>query len=453
MKTILATLLGLCSALALAPAAPSPDASLRTPEELDELFAPIALYPDALVALILPAATVPADVASAAAFLAANGDPGQLPGQPWNESVQSLAHYPEIVQWMNENMPWTQQAGDAFLLQPADVMQSIQQLRARAIAAGSLTNTPQQQVLTDGDEIRIVPAQPGVIYVPRYDPEFVYDEQPSYGGPWVTFGVGFPEGVWLNYDLDWQSRGIWIGRWHPGFDFRQPEWRRRPGGAGIPTGGHDWRPPPGRRPVRPLAGFRGPQEIAHPRLLAGAPTRPSQPRGSIVSPGFRPAGGGASVRPDYRGYPSAGQNRPVVTRPAPAPAVAPSPPMQMPSREPGRVSEPARGPTRGQELAAPPARVPAPAREAPRVQEPPREPVRAPTLAPSTVFGGYNRGSDARAASQRGQVSRQPPSAPAARPNVAPAPAARPAPQPPPQPQPSRAAPDGSGGDPRRKKD
>ena len=338
------------------------------------MFAPIALYPDALVALILPAATVPSDIARAAAYLDANGDPGQIASQPWDESVQSLAHYPDIVKWMNENLPWTQQAGDAFLVQPADVMKSIQQLRARAVAAGSLTSTPQQQVIMDGNEIRIVPAQPDVIFVPRYDSDLVYEEQASFAGPWLTFGMGFPEGAWLNYDLDWASHGIWIGQWHSGFDYRHPPWRHPIGGA--PVIGHPWRPIPGRRPSRPVDPNRLPPAIAHPKPIPGAPVRSPPARGPSVAPGFHPANPAVVVRPDLRGYPPASQARPAVPHPAPA---------------------------------------------------------------PSTVFGGYNRGSDARAASQRGQMSRQQ--------GPAPAPTGRATAAPPPQ----RAS-QGGPGDPERKK-
>ena len=135
---------------------------MRTPEELDALFAPIALYPDALVALILPAATVPSDLNLAANYINAGGDPARIDAQPWDASVKALAHYPEVLKWMNENGAWTQQAGQAFLGQQADVMKSIQQLRARAVAAGSLKNTPQQQVqcMDRQASIRIIPPSP-----------------------------------------------------------------------------------------------------------------------------------------------------------------------------------------------------------------------------------------------------------------------------------------------------
>jgi hypothetical protein len=328
----------------------------RTPEELDQIFAPIALYPDALVALILPATTAPADVASAAAFLSGGGDSSQLAGQPWQDSVKSLAHYPAVVAWLSDNGPWMQQAATAFVTQPQDVMKSIQQLRARAVAAGSLTSNAQQEVVMDSDGIRIIPAQANVIYVPSYDPEVVYEERPGFAGPWLTFGLGYPEGLWLNYDLDWDNYGIWIGAWRPGWDYRHPGWR---GLSGRAFAAHSWQASSQVR-ARAFTDGRVRSAIVRPGGFPGAPGRPAQARAA------RPDGRASApaYRPDARGYPAATSGRaPILTRPAPA---------------------------------------------------------------PSSVFGGYNRGSDARAASQRGQSSRQAPAraparAPAQRPS-APAP-------------------------------
>jgi hypothetical protein len=337
LKAVLLILCGLGFAISVGAQAPvAPTAALRTPEELDELLGPIALYPDPLIALILPASTVPADLARAAAFLNANGAPAQIASQPWDDSVKSLAHYPDVLKWMNDNLPWTQEVGDAFIAQQRDVMNSIQQLRARAVAAGSLVNSPQQQVITDGGEIRIVPAQSDVVYVPTYDPDVVYEEQPGFAGPWMTFGVGYPAGVWFNYDLDWLDFGIWVGAWHPGFDWRHPVWRH-PVGV-VPVGGHPWQLAPGRRPAVLAAMNRGRPEIVHPKPLPGAPARPPM-RSPAVAPASRPVAG-PPVRPDLRGYP--------------------------PARSIARPSTP-----------------------------------------PASAFGGYHRGSEVRAFSQRGQASRQ----------------------------------------------
>ena len=194
------------------------------PEGLKQLLSPIALYPDVLVALMLPAATVPSDLVLAARYLSSNGDPAQIANQSWDDSVKSLAHYPDIVKWMDQNLEWTTQLGDAFLNQPADVMNTIQQLRAEAVAAGNLADTPQQRIVKEESCIRIVPAEPEVIYVPQYDPEVVYVQPYApYLGPALTFGIGFAVGSWLNYDCDWPRRRVCVGDWNP-------RWR------------HDWDP-------------------------------------------------------------------------------------------------------------------------------------------------------------------------------------------------------------------
>ncbi|MBC8010725.1 MAG: DUF3300 domain-containing protein, partial [Burkholderiales bacterium] len=98
-----------------------PEKTLLTPSQLDELLAPIALYPDPLVAIILPAATFPTDVVMAARYLKAGGDPEGIDDQSWDDSVKALARYPDVVKWMDENLAWTQQVGAAFVVQPAAV--------------------------------------------------------------------------------------------------------------------------------------------------------------------------------------------------------------------------------------------------------------------------------------------------------------------------------------------
>jgi hypothetical protein len=210
------------------PSVAEENASLKLPPEaLNQLLSPIALYPDALVALILPASTVPSDVVLAARYLSSNGDQAQIANQPWDDSVKSLANYPDVLKWMDQNLEWTTQVGDAFLNQPADVMNTIQQLRAQAVAAGNLVDTPQQKIVKEETCIRIVPAEPDVIYVPQYDPEVVY-VQPyePYLGPALTFGIGFAVGSWLNYDCDWPRRKVCVGDWNPRWrDDWNPRWR------------------------------------------------------------------------------------------------------------------------------------------------------------------------------------------------------------------------------------
>ena len=222
-----------------APPPPEQDARERlSPEELDRLLAPIALYPDALIALILPASTVPSDLVLAARYLGAKGDPAQIADQPWDDSVKSLARYPDVLNWMDQNLDWTTTVGDAFLDQPADVMNSVQRLRAEALAAGNLFDTPQQTIIKEETSIRIVPTEPEVIYVPEYDPEVVYVQPYSQDlGPVLTFGAGFAVGSWLTYDLDWNRRGIYVGRWRPGWK-RDRDWNR--GDRDWDRGDRDW---------------------------------------------------------------------------------------------------------------------------------------------------------------------------------------------------------------------
>jgi len=189
------------------------------PESLNQLLSPIALYPDALIALILPASTVPSDVVLASRYVGGNGDPKQIPNQSWDNSVQSLASYPDVVIWMAQNLEWTTSLGEAFLVQPAEVMNAIQKLRAQAQAAGNLVSTPQQVIVKEKTFIRIVPAEPEYLYVPQYDPEIVYVQPYSQGyGPLITFGVGFAVGSWLNYDFDWNRHQIYRGDWQPGWN-------------------------------------------------------------------------------------------------------------------------------------------------------------------------------------------------------------------------------------------
>jgi hypothetical protein len=199
-------------------------------EQLDQLLGPIALYPDALIALILPAATAPTDIVLAARYLRENAnDLSQVENRGWDDSVKSLTHYPDVVKWMDENLNWTKQLGDAFATQPTEVMKSIQRLRDRARTTGALVDTPQQQVLVESQAIRIVPAQPDVIYVPTYDPAIVYVDRPlyySYGRPLLSFGLGWRVGSWLAYDFDWHRCTLWVGDrhrpWHGRHDWHRP---------------------------------------------------------------------------------------------------------------------------------------------------------------------------------------------------------------------------------------
>ncbi len=205
-------------AAAAPPVAPgTPAAQPLTDAQLQTLLAPIALYPDALLAQILPAATYPLQVVSAARFLQANAHPteDQIHAQDLEPSLKALLHYPTILAMMSDRLLWMQTLGYAFLNQQRDVMNAIQELRQQARNAGSLNSTPQQQVVTDdGGDIQIVPANPDQIYVPDYDAQAIYDA--NLGS--ITFGNGYPEGFWLDNSFDWHHRWIAGGNgWHHGW--------------------------------------------------------------------------------------------------------------------------------------------------------------------------------------------------------------------------------------------
>lgn len=242
MKSLFSVLVSLCIA-AFAIAQPVSEGGLpkRTPEELEKLVAPIALYPDALIALILPASTNTSDLVLAARSLPSNPSPSEIDAQPWDESVKSLSRYPEVLRWMDENLTWTRELGEAFAAQPADVMNTVQKLRADARAKGLLQDTAQQKVVVRESEICIVPADPEVIYVPSYDPDVLVYNRP-YSDSWLTFSVGFATGSWLFYDCDWSSRSVWVYRRPVGWAYR-PDWRWHERGERVHV--HEqWRPSP-----------------------------------------------------------------------------------------------------------------------------------------------------------------------------------------------------------------
>ena len=281
MSQVFRCLLVLCLGLVLplrSQDAPS-DAPL-TPPQVDQLLGPIALYPDALIALILPASTTPGDIVLVQRYLAAGGDPGQVDSQPWNESVRALARYPMLIKWLDENLTWTQQLGQTFINQPDEVMTAVQRLRTRAKASGALTSTAQQKLVLDGDIIEIVPAQPDVIYVPYYDPNVVYGGLPPgyyYDRPYLTFGIGLPIGFWLSYDFNWRQRTVWVGdRHHNWREYPHGDWNHHYGESGHSTPGNwrRWQPPANRPPYARPSSLPTRSEPYRPAPLPGSPTYP-----------------------------------------------------------------------------------------------------------------------------------------------------------------------------------
>lgn len=196
-----------------------------TAAELDTLVAPLALYPDALVALILPAATEPSDLVLAARFLKGQSrSEAELEAQPWIDSVKLLARYPTVISWLDQELAWSKRLGEAFARQPADVMTAIQRRRAQARASGALRTTPQHVVSEVESNIVIVPAQPDVIYVPVYDPFAVYVSAPIHRARVViSFGRAYSCGYWLAYGCDWGRRTIcYVDRPHRVRVWREP---------------------------------------------------------------------------------------------------------------------------------------------------------------------------------------------------------------------------------------
>jgi len=184
-----------------------------SPDELDNLLSPIALYPDPLLAQVLVAATFPDQIDEAARYLRAGADPNTIDDQPWDVSVKAVAHYPTVLYMMDNRLDWTTSLGQAYVNQSTDVQTSIQRLRAMAHDAGSLESSPQLDVEQNGPYWSIYPANPQLIYVPVYDPAIVFVRRPLWHGPFITFGVGFPIGCWLNLGWNWGGPGIYYFGW------------------------------------------------------------------------------------------------------------------------------------------------------------------------------------------------------------------------------------------------
>jgi len=195
-----------------------------SPDQLDNLLSPIALYPDPLLAQVFVAATFPDQVEEAARYVRSYGQNG-VDDQDWDVSVKAVSHYPTVIGMMSDKIDWTTSLGQAYVNQSTDVASSVQNLRHLARRAGNLDSSAQQEVLENGDYIAITPYQPQYIYVPVYDPAIIYYRRPYYG-PAITFGVGFPIGAWLNLDFRWGYGGGWGGVYYTG-------WRREGWGGGC----------------------------------------------------------------------------------------------------------------------------------------------------------------------------------------------------------------------------
>ena len=206
-----------------APAPSAPATKTFKPEELDQMLASIALYPDPLLSQILMAAGYPLEIVEAARWSQANpalkGDAAvqAVKDKDWDTSVKSLVAFPDVLKQLNEHLDWTQKLGDAMIEQQADVADSIQRLRAKASAAGNLQSTPQQAVTTEGsgDNIQYIiqPTNPEVVYVPQYNPSWAYGPWPYPAYPPVYYPWGGALATGIFWGLGIAAGAAMIGGW------------------------------------------------------------------------------------------------------------------------------------------------------------------------------------------------------------------------------------------------
>src|SRR5580692_9497928 len=320
-------------------------------EELDGIVAPIALYPDALVAQILGAATFPYEIVDATLWLKDNS---QLKGealakavdqQSWDPAVKALTQFPSVLDNLAKNLAWTSALGEASATQQPDVMAAVQRMRAKAQAAGNLKSSPEIKVVQETPQtIVIQPANPQVVYVPAYNPTVVYGAPvvvPGYSSADVaaaaviSFGVGIAVGAMINggccgwgwgyWGTNWRgntiiyNRNIYVGNsyWRGGYY----------GGGYRPPGYPGYRPPgyPGYRPPA-YPGYGRPSYPSNRPPATTLPAPGNRPNTGIpstqpVRPGNRPNAGNPSTQPATPG------NRPGGTptqRPATTPSTRPS---------------------------------------------------------------------------------------------------------------------------------
>ncbi len=418
-------------------------------EELDQMLAPIALYPDELLVQVLMAATYPLEVVQAARWVGANpnlkGDQlaVALEQEGWDPSVKSLVNFPSVLQMMTDRLEWMQMLGDAFLAQEEQVMDTIQQLRQRAEAQGNLTSTSEQSVIVDpqSQEIIIEPTVPQVVYVPVYDPMIVYGQwwwpayRPYYYHPrgvvtrggFIGFGLGVAVGVAWGYawgGFNWHHHDVVINVTRNVHINNQIDRNRyvshvTAGGGGQGTWRHDpvhrqgvaYRAPSvaqqyGRGPspgVDTRRDFRGFDRAG----TAGVPLGP--PRPAVQQP--RIATGPSQARPEPSRPSAAPVQQPRAT---PSPTVARPEPPKQPSAPVQQQPRSAPAPQVRQE--AP--RQPSGPVQQPRITpsptvarpEPPRQPISAGRagvqgIQSPTAFGGGSPASQTRQFSNRGHES------------------------------------------------
>ncbi|HWZ72461.1 MAG TPA: DUF3300 domain-containing protein [Casimicrobiaceae bacterium] len=336
---------------------PSAVATPLPQRELDALVAPIALYPDDLLAQVLMASTYPLEIVMAARFVQQNpsltGDAldQALRDQNWDPSVISLTAYPQVLVMMNDKLDWTQRLGDAFLANEQQVMDTVQALRSRAQAAGNLQSTPQQTVMDQGGFIDIEPAQPEYVYVPVYDPRVIYGPWPDpvyqpdywypppiYGYPDLSAGIavglffgaacrishnhwGWAHANWRRHDIDvdirnnnFANRPQYINRWRDGQWAHSPEHRH--GIAYRDNGSRDRFVRSDAAAIQAREPYRG-RDLGTPQQVGSRPVPP--PQQGMVRPAPQQQSFARPVPPPQQGMVRPAPQQQPFARPAPQP--------------------------------------------------------------------------------------------------------------------------------------
>jgi hypothetical protein len=366
------------------PTQPAPAAPTYSQAQLEQMLAPIALYPDDLLTQVLVASTYPLEVVMASRWLDQPGNKAlkgdallkALDAQDWDASVKSLIPFPTVLKSMNDHLDWTQTLGDAFLAQQGDVFAAVQTLRGRAQAAGKLQSNAQQTITQQGPAIIIQPAQPSVVYVPVYNPTVVYGAWPypayppiyyppppgAYLGTALATGLAFGAGIAITSALWGWGRPNWnngsvnvnVNRFNTinanQFNnyrsntaaINSDTWRHNPDhrrGVAYPNNQtrQEFRPNSGANPASRDA-FRGRNPSAPPGPAAGG-ARPGG--GGGTPPNLqRPGGGGGTPSNPQRpggGAPPARPQAPGGQRPSPPQN------LQRPAGGAGNVQRPAGG--------------------------------------------------------------------------------------------------------------
>ena len=359
MKThALLVLVALAVVLGVAPSPVRAEEPVYSEAELDQMLAPVALYPDSVLTNVLIASTYPLQVVAAARWRAANSDLDSeaalaaVDGMDWDPAVKALVAFPDLLARMNDDLDWTQRVGDAFLAQQGDVLDRVQALRSRAYDAGNLKTSEHVRVVrvpaetssahrhTSAQTIVIEPVRERVVYVPVYDTRVVY-------GPWwwhshppvhwtwpgrhySSVGLFWGRGiavhpVYFHGYFHWHNRYVYYGgnRWHhrPRYHYNRPHETRRP---------VERHKPPVRAGHGLVRDVRDP--VARPRLSTSSRPVRTAPRAIDSRPVVAPTRSAPSMS---RQAPAATRQAPSMTRQAPtmrAPAVRSAPAHAAPSR-------------------------------------------------------------------------------------------------------------------------